>query len=211
MRETRGVPRSLTLLALTVLVLTAATVAVAGGRPDVKRWPSKASIVLIQNDSDQSRPLDGRTGYSPFDGKASWTECNKRCKRYLVPCAGEKCTRGDRMWDGKQRHLKLLGGHGNDDIHGSPGADVLWGDFKPSGQPSSQVDKIDGGAGSDFIYTSHGRNIVQGGSGNDYIVARFSRGTIDCGPGKDIVFVSKKSQRATTFKHCETITRGGLR
>lgn len=52
---------------------------------------------------------------------------------------------------------------------------------------------------------------MKGGSGDDYIVARFSRGTIDCGPGKDIVFVSKKSQRATKFKSCETITRGGLR
>lgn len=200
------------LLLVTVAVLTlGAAVATAGGRPDVDRWPSNDRMVLIQNDDDQNRPLDGRTGYSPFGGKASWKECNRRCESYLVECTGDDCTKGDRMWDERRRYLKLLGGHGNDDIHGGPFTDVLWGDFKPSGQPRSQVDEIDGGAGRDYIYASHGRNTIDGGSGNDYIVARFSRGTIDCGPGKDIVFVSKKSKRATTFKRCETITRGDLR
>lgn len=202
--------RTLTLTVLLALALTS-SLALAGGRPDVDRWPSNSRMVLIQNDDDQSRPLDGRTGYSPFGGKASWKECNRRCERYLVACEGEDCTKGDRMWDKRRRYLKLLGGHGNDDIHGGPFTDVLWGDFKPSGQPTSQVDKIDGGAGRDYIYPSHGRNVVKGGSGDDYIVARFSRGTIDCGSGKDIVFVSKKSKRATRFRNCETITRGKLR
>ncbi len=200
------------LLIVVVAVLAyGATFATAAGRPDVKRWPSNDRMILIQNDADQERPLDGRTGYSPFGDVASWKECNKRCESYLVACKGENCTTGDRMWDKRRRYLKLLGGHGDDDIHGGPFTDVLWGDFKPSGQPNSQVDKIDGGAGRDFIYTSHGRNTVKGGSGDDYIVARFSRGTIDCGPGKDIVYVSKKSKRATKFKSCETITRGALR
>ncbi len=201
------------LLAATVLLalVLAGSAAAGGARPDVDRWPSNNRMVLIQNDDDQERPLDGRTGYSPFGGKASWKECNKRCESYLVPCRGEDCTPGDRMWDKRRRYLKLLGGHGDDVIHGGPFTDVLWGDFKPSGQPRSQVDVIDGGAGRDYIYASHGRNTIKGGTGDDYIVARFSRGTIDCGPGKDIVFVSKASQRATPFKRCETITRGKLR
>jgi len=194
---------------LGLLVLTPAVS--AGGRPDVARWPSKDKLVLIQNDADQSRPLDGRTGFSPFDGEAPWTECNKRCESYLVACEGPDCTPGDRVWDARPRYLELLGGHGDDVIHGGPFTDVLWGDFKPSGQPTTQVDSIDGGDGSDFIYASHGRNTIAGGSGDDYIVARFSRGTIDCGPGRDIVYVSKRSRASTTFRACETITRGALR
>lgn len=194
-------------LCLAVLVPLASS----AGRPDVGHWPANARMVLIQNDQDQSRPLDGRTGFSPFGAAAPASECNKKCRSYLVPCRGDDCTPGGSMWDGRRRYLKLLGGHGNDTIHGGPFTDVLWGDFKPSGQPTTQKDTIDGGAGRDFIYASHGRNAILGGPGDDYIVARFSRGTIDCGPGKDIVFVSKKSRRATTFKGCETITRGPLR
>lgn len=197
-------------LAALVALLVLAPVALAA-RPDVARWPAKDRMVLIQNDSDQSRPLDGRTGYSPFGGKAPASECNKKCESYLVDCQGENCQAGGRMWDARTRYLKLLGGHGDDDIHGGPFTDVLWGDFKPSGQPSSQVDAIDGGAGRDFIYASHGRSTILGGPGDDYIVARFGRGTIDCGPGRDTVYVSKKSRRATTFTGCETITRGPLR
>ena len=195
------------LLALLLLV----PFATAAGRPDRGRWPANSRMILIQNDQDQSRPLDGRTGYSPFGGKAPSSQCNEKCESYLVPCKGENCEPGGRMWGKRTRYLKLLGGHGNDDIHGGPFVDVLWGDFKPSGQPSSQVDKIDGGAGRDYIYGSAGRNAIRGGPGDDYIVARFMRGTIDCGPGKDTVYVSKKSRAASKITNCETITRGPLR
>ncbi len=203
--------RSSILAAVLAVALLVPVVAGAAARPDVGRWPANERMVLIQNDRDQNRPLDGRTGYSPFGGKAPSSECNRRCESYLVACEGDDCDPGGRMWDGRTRYLKLLGGHGNDDIHGGPFTDVLWGDFKPSGQPSSQRDAIDGGGGRDFIYGSAGRNTIRGGTGDDYIVARFMRGSIDCGPGKDIVFVSKKSRAATTFKRCETITRGPLR
>lgn len=106
------IPRLPTLVALVLLGWTAPTA--GGARPDVDRWPSNDRMVLIQNEFEQKRPLDGR-------------------------------------------------------------------------------------------------NAIKGGTGEDYIVARFSRGTIDCGPGRDIVFVSKKSRRATKFKRCETITRRKLR
>ncbi len=196
--------------AVLLAVLIAAPVASAAGRPDLARWPAKDRMVLIQNDKDQERTLDGRTGHSPFDDTAPTGDCNKKCESYLVPCDGVLCQSGSRMWDARTRYLKLLGGHGSDTIYGGPFTDVLWGDFKPGGQPTSQVDVIDGGAGTDYIYASHGRNTISGGAGDDYIVARFSRGTIDCGAGKDKVFVSKASRAATTFKSCETITRGGL-
>ena len=44
-------------------------------------------------------------------------------------------------------HNELLGGHGNDVIHAGPAGDVIWGDYKPSGQPTTQVDTLVGGAG----------------------------------------------------------------
>ena len=206
-----GMRRLLLPCAVLLATLLTAPVASAAARPDVAQWPSNDKMVLIQNDKDQERTLDGRTGHSPFDDTAPAGDCNKRCESYLVPCDGVLCQAGGRMWDARRRYLKLLGGHGSDTIYGSPFTDVLWGDFKGSGQPESQRDTIDGGAGRDFIYTSHGDDDVLGGTGDDYIVARFSRGTIDCGPGRDIVFVSKKSRAATKFKSCETITRGDLR
>jgi Ca2+-binding RTX toxin-like protein len=107
-------------------------------------------------------------------------------------------------------HNELLGGHGNDTIHAGPSGDVLWGDYKPSGQPSSQRDLIVGGAGRDFIYASHGTNTIDAGGGNDWLKAHFGRGTINCGPGRDILYVSRKAQRKYTIRNCETISHKTL-
>ncbi len=200
----------LALLAALLLLGLVVPAAVAQ-RPDRGRWPANSRMILMQNEEDQNRPLDGRTGYSPFGSEAPSSACNEKCESHLVPCEGENCAAGERMWDGRTRYLKLLGGHGDDDIHGGPFVDVLWADFKPSGQPAGQVDRVDGGAGRDYIYGSAGRNTLIGGPGDDYIVARFMRGSIDCGPGKDTVYVSKASRAASKITGCETITRGPLR
>src|SRR6478735_338520 len=58
------------------------------------------------------------------------------------------------------RHNELLGGHGDDVIRGGRKGDVLWGDYKPGGQPTDQVDELYGGGGRDFIYASHGENRI---------------------------------------------------
>ncbi len=92
------------------------------------------------------------------------------------------------------RHNKLLGGHGSDTIHAGPWGDVLWGDYKPRGQPTDQVDRLYGGRGRDFIYASHGKNIIRSGGGADVIRAHFGRGVIWCGSGKTILFISRRSQ-----------------
>jgi len=107
-------------------------------------------------------------------------------------------------------HNELLGGHGNDAIHAGPNGDVLWGDYKPSGQPSSQRDVIVGGAGRDFIYASHGTNTIDAGAGNDWLKAHFGRGTINCGPGRDVLYVSRKAQRKFKITGCETISHKTL-
>jgi RTX calcium-binding nonapeptide repeat (4 copies) len=100
---------------------------------------------------------------------------------------------------------ELLGGHGSNVISGRGGHDVLWGDFNPSGQPASQVDRIRGGPGNDFIYGSHGRNVIFGGTGNDKIRVHFGRGVVDCGPGLDIYHVARSRRDRYRFIDCERV------
>jgi Ca2+-binding RTX toxin-like protein len=107
---------------------------------------------------------------------------------------------------GTAQNDELLGGHADDQLFGAGGKDVLWGDYKPSGQGTAQQDLLDGGAGNDFIYAGHGVNAIQGGGGADIIHAHFGRGTIDCGAGRDILFISHKSRPGYKVSHCETIS-----
>jgi len=81
----------------------------------------------------------------------------------------------------KSKHNELLGGNGNDTIYGGEAGDVIWGDYKPGDQPTSQFDRIYAGNGKNFIYTSHGTNIVYTGSGPSIVHAHFGTGTIRCG------------------------------
>jgi Ca2+-binding RTX toxin-like protein len=108
--------------------------------------------------------------------------------------------------DGTGKNDELLGGHGNDEIWGREGDDVIWGDYKPSGQPESQTDRLHGGAGSEFIYASHGRNIIDAGAGKDTIHAHYGRGAIDCGPGRDVLFISHRARKRYKVTGCETIS-----
>jgi Ca2+-binding RTX toxin-like protein len=108
--------------------------------------------------------------------------------------------------DGTTKSDELLGGHGNDVINGNEAADVLWGDYKPSGQPTTQWDHLNGGDGNDFIYASHGRNTIAAGPGKDTIHAHYGYGSIDCGPGKDILYISHRAKKKYKIKRCETIS-----
>src|SRR5215212_6446266 len=64
---------------------------------------------------------------------------------------------------GTRRSDELLGHHGSDVLSGRGRSDILWGDHDPAGQPTSQQDLIYGGSGDDFIYGSHGRNVIHAG------------------------------------------------
>jgi hypothetical protein len=107
---------------------------------------------------------------------------------------------------GTELNDELLGGHGSDTIYAGRVGDVLWGDYKPGGQPTSQVDRIDGGAGKDFIYASHGTNFISGGGGADQIHAHFGHGTITCASGKATVFLSHASRKRYTLRGCKKIS-----
>ncbi|HEX2015508.1 MAG TPA: hypothetical protein VGN69_02355 [Solirubrobacteraceae bacterium] len=104
------------------------------------------------------------------------------------------------------RHNELLGGHGNDTLYAGNVGDVLWGDYKPSGQPDSQVDHLYGGTGRDFIYTSHGTNFVYTGAGRDVVHAHFGRGEIHCGSGRARVYLSHRSRRRYHLFGCRHIS-----
>ena len=106
---------------------------------------------------------------------------------------------------GTSRSDELLGHHGSDTLLGRDSSDVLWGDWDPSGQPTTQKDLIYGGAGTDFIYGSHGRNTIYAGAGNDVISVHYGRGTVDCGPGRDIYHVARSRRRGYRFRNCEKV------
>jgi hypothetical protein len=80
----------------------------------------------------------------------------------------------------KHVHNWLLGGYGNDTIYGGDDGDVIWGDYHPEGQPESQTDYIHGGAGADWIYSSHGYNEIWTGAGNDHLALVYGHGTVYC-------------------------------
>lgn len=101
------------------------------------------------------------------------------------------------------KNNELLGWHGSDHLYGSNRADVLWGDNVGDGQPTSQHDTMFGGAGNDFIYSSHGLNTIDAGSGNDAIKSRFGHGILNCGSGIDIVYIPKSRKSNWKFKGCE--------
>ena len=109
---------------------------------------------------------------------------------------------GDKL-DGTPLNDELLGGDGNDHIVGHRGADVIWGDKNPTGNNGWQHDVMSGGPGNDWIYPSHGTNVVRAGSGADHIKAYYGHGSIDCGPGHDTAQV--RTNNAYTLHNCEHI------
>jgi Ca2+-binding RTX toxin-like protein len=117
----------------------------------------------------------------------------------------------DATHHGTTRNDELLGGHGDDRVYGHGGADVIWGDYKASGNTAAQHDVLIGGGGNDWIYGSHGRNRIWAGAGNDTIRVWFGHGFVDCGPGRDILYVSHASGPHVKRRNCETVSHKSAR
>jgi Ca2+-binding RTX toxin-like protein len=92
-------------------------------------------------------------------------------------------------------HNELLGGDGNDTIHAGPAGDVIWGDSHAAGNDTTQVDRLYGGAGDDWIYASHGTNYIWTGAGEDHVLLVYGHGVVYCnGPGRKILVMRKLAE-----------------
>ena len=197
--------RKALVIALAISGFPAAT---AAANTSHEGWP-RIDGMLLMNKTDAPRPLDARPGHDPFAGTDPRYSCDAVHKRGACHRRMVRTSHGV-VVTSRSGHNELLGGHGNDALYAGPWGDVLWGDYKPSRQPGSQVDQIFGGPGRDFIYASHGTNMIYAGGGADWIKAHFGRGTIDCGAGNDILFVSRRAQRHYKIRHCDRISHKTL-
>src|SRR5690349_10047814 len=192
------------------LAVALAAAALASADTSHDGWP-KIDGVLLMNKTDGSRPLDARPGRDPFGGRDRRYSCDAihkrgRCHRRFVRRRG---VRG-RVMTNRHGHNELLGGHGNDAIHAGPWGDVMWGDYKPSGQPETQHDPIWGGPGRDHTHASPRRNAIRAGGGNDWIKAHFGHGLVNCGAGNDLLYVSRRAQHRYEIRNCERISHRTL-
>jgi RTX calcium-binding nonapeptide repeat (4 copies) len=170
-------------------------------------WP-KLTGILMMNKLDQSRTLDARIpGASPsvvhhLAGVAPLVLSVPVHNYVSKTNQGYAGSNARPTWLG---HNELLGGHGSDTIWAGPMGDVIWGDYKPSGQPDNQVDRLHGGAGDDYIYASHGLNYIWTGAGNDHLQLVYGHGIVDCnGSGlKTLVMRKLASNRPWKLVGCK--------
>ena len=162
--------------------------------------------------ADQNRPLDARPGHDPFDGTDPRTRCDglhedSTCVGLPHQCHRHgACKAPASSSPSAARHNELLGGHGNDTIHAGPWGDVIWGDYKPSGQPTTQIDRLYGGPGKDFIYASHGWNTITTGGGADRIHAHFGHGSIRCDAPADGLTSAAAAAARYKLRGCRRIS-----
>jgi Ca2+-binding RTX toxin-like protein len=199
-------PLALILTALLVAGFASVTTAAPPGAVNQAKdgWPTIDGMLLI-NRNDLHRPLDARPGRDPFGGADASYSCDGQHEnRSCAGASGVAARRG---------HNELLGGHGDDTIYGGPWRDVIWGDYKPDGQPLRQHDTLNGGAGRDHIYASHGWNTIDAGAGPDFVKTHWGYGIVDCGPGRDTLWTARRNLRQKKYKirNCERVRTGASR
>lgn len=159
-------------------------------------WPAITGVLLM-NKRDQSRPLDARPGHDPFDNSDPSYSCDG-------VHGSRRCVQFARL--ARLGHNELLGGHGDNTIYAGPSGDVIWGDYKPSGDPTTQVNHLYGGPGDDFIYAAHGTNYIWTGGGTDVVHAHFGGGEIHCDSPTVTVYLSHMSRPHYKLFGCEHIS-----
>jgi Ca2+-binding RTX toxin-like protein len=209
-------PHPCTAVLLLVLALCALTATASAQRKASHAgWPAIDGMLLM-NKTDGSRPLDARPGHDPFNGMDSSYRCdadhrNQACFVRAGACRPSArtswlCATVPLVPMASTKHNELLGGHGSDTIYAGPNGDVIWGDYKASGQPGTQTDTIYGGPGKDFIYASHGRNVIHTGGGPDVVHAHFGRGVIYCDSPGVTTYFSHSSRGRYRLHGCQHIS-----
>jgi hypothetical protein len=109
---------------------------------------------------------------------------------------------------GKQNvHNYLLGGYGDDTIHGGNAGDVIWGDYHESGWPSWQEAIIHAGNGPNFIYANDTVNYVWTGTNPNTVVhAHENSGVIHCENPHIVVFTSHRALPHYKLDGCRRIS-----
>jgi len=132
--------------------------------------PAGADARVRASAAPKARPADANhTGWPP-----------DRCLKMDKGTYGRSHT----LVGEKHAHNYLLGGFGNDTIWGGNDGDVIWADYQPSGQSEHEHDRVHGGNGADWIYSSHGFSEIWTGAGDDHVALVYGHGVVHCnGPG----------------------------
>lgn len=207
-------PRLAVCLLTAVALLLGAASAPALRKASHRGWPPIDGGLFI-NKHDESRPLDMRAGHDPFGGTDPTYSCDGEHKNQQCLIDAGACQKGRKtrmcaatpvMPANARVHHELLGGHGNDTIHGGDAGDVIWADHKYAPQPLTQRDTIFGGRGKDFIYGSHGHNEIHTGGGADLVNVRYGRGVIYCDSTTARVNFSRRSRKRFVLHGCKIVT-----
>ena len=94
---------------------------------------------------------------------------------------------GDDYIHGGRGRDRIDGGDGDDCLHGSRGNDVIIG--------GAGNDWIEGGSGHDIVYGGAGRDRIYGGSGNDILLGGAGNDRIFGGRGRDIIIGGEGADR----------------
>ncbi|HYM67790.1 MAG TPA: hypothetical protein VEW68_10895 [Patescibacteria group bacterium] len=104
-------------------------------------------------------------------------------------------------------HNYLLGGYGDDTIYGGDSGDVIWGDYHPSGWPSSQTAVIHAGNGRNVIYANDTYNYVWTGANPATVVhIHENSGIVHCENPHIVVFTSHHALPHYRLHGCRRIS-----
>src|ERR1700742_4088940 len=134
----RPVLRLLPLLA--ALVLATAYVAAAGAKPAAQSGDDPCAG-MDPGVQCAARDSDSTIGGGDKVSHAGWPHIDGVLAK-TIDGSGHTITGGP-------KNDEVLGRHGNDPVSGGAGRDVIWGDWDPNGNTTSQRDVLIGGAGND--------------------------------------------------------------